>query len=396
MLSDKALKISPSPTLAVDAKAREMKSRGIDVIGFGAGEPDFDTPARIRAAAIKAIEEGHTRYTAAGGTLELREAVCDKLRIDNGLSYSPDQIVVSNGAKHSLDNILRALLNPGDGVLIPVPYWVSYPELVRLNGGKPLPVASKAENKLKITPADLEKAYTADCKILILNYPSNPTGQVYTEKELGAIAAFCCDHDLFIIADEIYEKLVYGSCRHLSIASFSEEMKARTVVVNGASKTYAMTGWRIGYTASKGELAAAMTAIQSHTTANPNAVAQKAALEALRGSQQCVEEMRLAFDKRRKFMYERIKAMPLLSAPEPEGAFYIFIDISGTVGKTCRGHAIAGSEDFTALLLETRQVAVVPGTGFGAPDYIRLSFATAMDSIEEGLKRIEAFVGELK
>lgn len=396
MLSRKALNISPSPTMAIDSKAKEMKNRGIDVISFGAGEPDFDTPLHIREAAFKAIDEGHTRYTPAAGSPELKEAVCEKFKAENGLEYSPAQIVVSNGAKHSLSNILVALLNPGDEVMIPVPYWVSYPEMVRLNDGIAVPVETSEENCFKATLADLERAYSNNSKAFILNSPANPSGQIYNEAELKVIADFCCEHDIFIIADEIYEKLIYGHHSHISIASFGERIKELAIVVNGVSKSYAMTGWRIGYTASSPEIAAVMSNIQSHTASNPNSIAQKAALAALRGPQECVEEMRLAFEERCKYMYNRVKALPYLTALEPQGAFYLFAGLSGTVGKKFKGEIINGSDDFAGFLLEDRKVAVVPGSGFGSPNYMRLSFATSMENIIEGLDRIEAFLMDLE
>ncbi len=395
MLSKKALGINPSPTMAIDSKAKEMKSRGIDVIGFGAGEPDFDTPLHIREAAIRAINEGHTRYTPAAGTPELKEAIAAKLKTVNGLTYNPGQIVVSNGAKHSLSNVFTALLNPGDEVLIPIPYWVTYPELVSLNDGTPIPVKTAEENNLKATPAELEKVYTDRCKALVLNSPSNPTGQIYSEQELRAIADFCCARNIYIISDEIYESLIYGSCRHASIASFSSEAADLTILVNGVSKSYAMTGWRIGYTASTPDLAKVMANIQSHQASNPNTIAQKAALAALEGPQDCVEEMRLAFDERRRYMYDRVRSMPLLQALEPQGAFYLFVSVTEAIGRSFKGDKIYASDDFAAHLLDSRRVAVVPGTGFGSPDYIRLSFATSMDNIVEGLDRIGAFIEDL-
>jgi aspartate aminotransferase len=396
VLSKKALSISPSPTMAIDSKAKEMKSQGIDVVGFGAGEPDFDTPAHIREAGIRAIEEGHTRYTPAAGTLELKEAICDKLKRENDLAYSPAQIVISNGAKHSLHNVLAALLNPGDEVMIPTPYWVSYPEMVRLNDGIPVAIATTEENGFKPTLADLERDYSKKCKALILNSPSNPTGQVCSEDELRMIANFCCERNLFIIADEIYEKLLYGENRHISIATFSEMVKELTILVNGVSKSYAMTGWRIGYTASTKEIATVMSNIQSHTASNANSIAQKAALSALTGPQECVEEMRLAFDERRQYMVDKIKSIPYLDALEPQGTFYLFANVTKTVGKSLAGKKISGSDDFAAHLLESRKVALVPGTGFGAPNHVRLSFATSMENIVEGLDRIEAFINDLQ
>lgn len=396
VLSKKALSISPSPTMAIDSKAKEMKSQGIDVIGFGAGEPDFDTPVHIREAGIRAIKEGHTRYTPAAGTLELKEAICDKLKRENDLSYSPAQIVISNGAKHSLQNVLAALLNPGDKVMIPTPYWVSYPEMVKLNDGIPVAVATSEENGFKPTLADLERDYDKKSRALIINSPSNPTGQICSEDELRMIADFCCERDLFIIADEIYEKLLYGKTRHISIATFSEKVKELTIMVNGVSKSYAMTGWRIGYTASTKEIAAVMGNIQSHTASNANSIAQKAALAALTGPQECVEEMRLAFDERRKYMVDKIKSIPYLDVLEPEGTFYLFANMTQTVGKSLAGKKIGSSEDFATCLLESRQVALVPGTGFGAPYHVRLSFATSMENIVEGLARIEAFINDLQ
>jgi len=396
MLSKKALSINPSPTMAIDSKAKEMKSQGLDVIGFGAGEPDFDTPEHIREAAFKAINEGHTRYTPAAGTLELKEAVAAKLKRENGLSYEPNQIVISNGAKHSLSNIFTALLNPGDEVMIPVPYWVTYPELVSLNDGVPVVLETSEDNNFKVTIEDLEKNTSNKAKALVLNSPCNPTGQIYSEEELHRIANFCSEHNIYIISDEIYEHLIYGNHRQTSTASFSEKAKEITIIVNGVSKSYAMTGWRIGYTASAPNIAKVMSSIQSHTASNPNAVAQKAALAALNGPQECVEEMRVAFDKRRKYMYEQVIAIPHLHALEPQGTFYMFVSIKETIGKTFNGTSISSSDDFSSLLLENQKVAVVPGTGFGAPNYIRLSFATSMDNIVEGLRRIGSFVDDLK
>ncbi|MDW7738790.1 MAG: pyridoxal phosphate-dependent aminotransferase [Bacillota bacterium] len=396
MLSKKALSINPSPTMAIDSKAKEMKSQGLDVIGFGAGEPDFDTPEHIREAAIRAINEGYTRYTPAAGIPELKEAICNKLKVENGLEYSPAEIVVSNGAKHSVYNVLCALLNPGDEVLIPVPYWVSYPEMVKLADGIPVAVESAESNCLKVTLDVLGQAATPSTKALILNSPSNPTGQVLTREELKGIAQFCLSRGIYIIADEIYEHLIYGEERHISIATFDEKIKDLTIVVNGVSKTYAMTGWRIGYTASNAELAKTMTSIQSQTTSNPCSISQKAALAALTGPQECVGEMLKAFDERRKYMYERIINMPYLDALEPMGTFYLFAGLGEAVGKKYRGRIIENSDQFAGLMLEIQNVAVVPGSGFGAPNYMRLSFATSMENIIKGLDRLEAFLSELE
>ncbi len=396
MLSKKALQVSPSPTLVIDAKAKEMKSQGINVIGFGAGEPDFDTPLHIREAGIAAINEGHTRYTPASGTLELKEAICKKLERDNNLKYQPNQIVVSNGAKHSLNNIFAAILNPGDEVLIPVPYWVSYPELIKLSDGIPVTVETLEENSFKVTIPDLKKYWTPKTKAIVLTSPSNPTGQLYTKEELELIGYFALEHELYIISDEIYEKLIYGDNKHHSIASLGEDIKEQTIIVNGVSKSYAMTGWRIGYTASSLEIAKVMGAIQSHATSNPNSIAQKATLAALEGSQDCVAEMRTAFNQRREFMVKRIAEIPFLSALEPQGAFYIFVNMANLKGKIYKGSEIKSSDDLAALLLESKKVALVPGTGFGAPDYVRISYATSMENIVEGLERVEEFIKEIE
>ena len=395
MLSKKALNIKPSPTMAIDGKAKEMKSQGLDVIGFGAGEPDFDTPLHIREAAIEAINNGHTRYTAAAGTVELKEAICSKFKRENGLHYTPAQIVVSNGAKHSLDNVFCALLDPGDEVLIPAPFWVSYPEMVKLNDGIPVILETKEDNRFKVELELLKKACSPRTKALVLNNPSNPTGQLYPSEDLRAIGEFCAENNIYVISDEVYEKLVYGGNSCVSIATFSEAIKDQTIVVNAVSKTYAMTGWRIGYTASGPEIAAAMAAIQSQTTSNPNAIAQKAAQQALSGPQDSVAEMLKAFDERRLFMYEKINSIEGLSALEPLGAFYLFANMSGTVGKKFKGKEINDSDDFASMLLESKLVALVPGTGFGAPMHVRLSFATSLDNIKEGLDRVSAFVEEL-
>jgi len=403
MLSRKAQAINPSPTMTIDSKAKEMKNQGIDVTGFGvdvtgfgAGEPDFDTPAHIREAATKAMNEGHTRYTPAAGTPEIKETICNKLKTDNGLEYKPNQVVVSNGAKHALFNALAAIIDPADEVLIPAPYWVSYPELVKICDGIPVIVETSEVNKLKTTAEELEKYCSGKTKALILNSPHNPTGQVYSEEELRAIAELCREKGVYVIADEIYEKLIYKQARHVSIASFNEEIKDLTILVNGVSKSYAMTGWRIGYTASTPEIAGAIAALQSHTSSNPNSIAQKAAVAAMQGDQSCVSEMRRAFDERRRYIYERITAIPCLDALEPEGTFYLFVNVANTFRKSYQGKEVSTSDTFAQFLLESRKVAVVPGTGFGAPDYVRLTFATSMENIEEGINRIEAFTGDLR
>ncbi len=395
MFAKKALSVSPSPTIVIDSLAKKMKSEGLDVVGFGAGEPDFDTPDHIKAAAVHAIAAGFTKYTPAAGSLELQQAICEKLKAENALDYEPHQIVISNGAKHSLTNIFAAILDPGDEVIIPAPFWVSYPEMVKLNDGVPVMLPTRAENRFKSTVVELESVLTAKTKAIVLNSPSNPTGQVYTREELEAVAEFAIANNLFVISDEVYEKLIYGGDEHISIASLGEKIKKLTVVVNAVSKTYAMTGWRIGYTASEAALAKIMGNIQSHATSNPNSIAQKAAVAALAGPQDCLETMIKAFAARRDFMVEKIGSIPALSCIEPQGAFYVFMDVSGTFGSSLGDSKIENSDDFASLLLKNNMVAVVPGGGFGAPDYVRLSYAISMEQISRGLERIESFVKEL-
>jgi aspartate aminotransferase len=394
-LSQRALEITPSPTLTIDARAKELKNAGEDVIGFGAGEPDFDTPLHIRKAAQRAIDEGFTRYTPASGIPELKEAICEKLKKDNGLEFEPSQIVVSNGAKHSLDNVFATILNEGDEVVIPAPYWVSYPELVKLNGGTPVILETRRENNFKAGGDELERIITPRTKAFLLNSPGNPIGHVYTKKELENIALLALKHQFYIVSDEIYEKLIYGKSTHISVASLEKELQENTIIVNGVSKSYAMTGWRIGYTASARPIASAMAGIQSHRASNPNSIAQRAALEAISGPQECVEEMRQVFAKRRDYMLDRLDSFPLITPVKPEGAFYIFVDVGETFTKNFRGTAIGDSDNFAATLLEHYRVAIVPGRGFGAPGYARFSYATSFENITRGLDRLEAFLSEL-
>ena len=395
MLSRKALSITPSPTLAIDAKAKQLRSEGIDVIGFGAGEPDFDTPDHIKEAAIEAINGGFTKYTPVAGSLDLQQAICRKLLEDNSLSYQPAEIVVSNGAKHSLTNIFAALLNPGDQVIIPAPFWVSYSEMIKLNDGVPVVVQTQQKNNFKLTRQELLAALTEKTKAILINSPNNPTGQVYTREELEAIADVAVAHNLFVISDEIYEKLIYGNFKHVSIASLNEKIKDLTIVVNGVSKTYSMTGWRIGYTASRKEIAQMMSNIQSHATSNPNSIAQKAALAAITGSQHCVAEMRSAFAGRRDYLVQQIASIPGLSCIEPTGAFYVLMDTSGLLGRYFQDKQLTDSADFAELLLEHFQVAVVPGISFAAPTYVRLSYALGMEQLQKGIERIASFVRAL-
>ncbi len=394
-LSVKNQAIAESMTLAITAKAKQMKADGVNVVSFGAGEPDFNTPEYIRSAAIARIEKGGNGYTAASGLPELKKAICDKLKRDNGLTYEPSQIVVSNGAKHSLANTLQAICNPGDEVIIPSPYWVSYYELTKLADATPVLVTASPEDKFKVSADKIEAAVTDKTKAILLNSPNNPTGAVYTKEELQAIGDVAVKHDLYIISDEIYEKLVYG-VEHVSIASLSEALYERTIVVNGLSKAYAMTGWRIGYTACSKEITKIMSNVQSHATSNPNTIAQYASVEALNGNQAPIEEMRKAFDERRQYMVKTIKGIDGISCVEPEGAFYVMIDVSNYFGKTIGGKAIEGSIDFATVLLEEMKVAVIPGIAFGVDKFIRLSYATSMANIEEGLKRIADFCAKYK
>lgn len=387
-LSNKFESIAPSPTLLIDSKFKQMKADGMDVVGFGAGEPDFDTPQNIKDAAIKAINEGKTKYTPASGTPSLKKAVCDKFLRDNGLVYEPNQIVVSNGAKHSLINAFGAILNPGDEVIIPAPYWVSYPEMVKYNDGIPVVLHTKEENNFKISAQDLENAITGKTKAFVLNSPCNPTGMVYTREELEAIAQVAQKHKIYVISDEIYEHLVYDGAEHVSIASLNDEIKDLTIIINGVSKTYAMTGWRIGYTASNAEIAKVMGNVQSHTTSNPNTIAQAAAEAALNGPREELEMMRKAFDERRKYMVEQINSIDGVSCLMPHGAFYVMMNISKLIGTQIRGKLIKSADDFAEVFLDEELVAVVPGNGFEAPDFVRWSYATSMDNIKEGIKRL--------
>ncbi len=393
MVSKKASGISPSPTLAIDSKFKEMKARGEDVVGFGAGEPDFDTPQYIKDAAIEAINSGLTKYTPAAGMLSLREAVAEKFKKDNGLDYAPTDIVISNGAKHSLVNAFTAICNPGDEVIVPAPFWVSYPEMIKLADGVPVTLETKEENDFKATASDFEALITPNTKAIVLNSPSNPTGMVYTREELQAIADMAVKHNLYVISDEIYEKLIYEG-EHVSIASLGEEIKERTIVINGVSKTYAMTGWRIGFAAANAKIAKAMANVQSHAASNPNSIAQAATIAALKGGEEEIEFMRSQFMSRCEFMVEEMNKIEGVSCKKPQGAFYIMMNIADICGKTLYGRVIKNADDFAELFLEKARVAVVPGTGFGADKYVRWSYATSMENITEGLERLKKFLKE--
>ena len=394
--SRKAKNINPSITLAITAKAKALKAEGVDVVSFGAGEPDFNTPKNIINAAIRAMEEGKTKYTPTAGILELREAICNKLEKDNNLKYNPNQIIVSTGAKQCLADVFMAILNPGDEVIVPTPYWVSYPELIKLADGIPVFVEANEKAGYKYTIEDLENVVTDKTKALVLNSPNNPTGTIYQKEELEVIAEFAKKHDILIISDEMYEKLIYDGEKHISIASLSQDAYERTIVINGVSKAYAMTGWRIGYAAAKEEIIKLMVSVQSHVTSNPNSIAQYASVEALNGPTDELVKMIAEFDNRRKFMVKRIGEIEGLDIIYPKGAFYLMINVSCVYGKAINGKTIKNSLDFSSELLEEEKVAVIPGAAFGLDKFIRLSYATSQKDIEEGLNRIENFIKKLK
>lgn len=394
-LADRALAISPSPTLAIDAQAKKMKAEGVDVISFGVGEPDFDTPQHIKDAAIEAIESGFTKYTAVAGIDMLKQAIVNKLKEDNQLEYTPAQIVVSSGAKHSLYNAFQVLVNPGDEVIIPAPYWVSYIEQVKLVEGISKIIPTAEHHGFKLTPQQLEEAITDKTKVLVLNSPSNPTGAIYTREELVALGQVLERHDIYIISDEIYEKLVYDGLTHYSIASVNPALKDRTVVINGVSKAYSMTGWRIGYAAAHPKVVKAMTDLQSHATSNPTSIAQKASVIALSGTQEPLMEMGQEFAKRRDYMLERLLTMPGITCTRPGGAFYLYPNISAFFGKAYQGQVLHSSTDLADLLLKEAKIAVVPGEAFGTPENIRLSYATSMDSIRIGMDRMAEVLNKL-
>ncbi len=394
--SKRAQLIKPSPTLSIDTKAKALKASGEDIINFGVGEPDFDTPDNIKEAAIKAIKDGFTKYTPVGGIDELKDAIIEKFQRDNNLLYDRNEIIVSCGAKHSLYNIAEALFNPGDEVIIPAPYWVTYPDQIILNDAVPVIVKTEEKNSFRLT-TDLIKANLSEkTRALILNSPSNPTGLAYDRESLQKIAEMAIEHDFYIISDEIYEKLTYDGFQHISIASLGEEIKQRTIVVNGLSKSHAMTGWRIGFSAGPKDIISAMTKIQSQSTSNPTSIAQKAAVEALRGRQDFIPMMVTEFDKRRKFIIERLNNMKGLSCIKPVGAFYAFPNVSFYYNKSGDGITINSSLDLSAYLLDKAKVAVVPGSAFGNDNYIRLSYATSIDNIKRGLDRIEEALAVLQ
>ncbi len=394
-IAERARRVSPSLTLEITAKAKKMRAEGKPVVSFGAGEPDFNTPDYIVRAAEYALEAGMTKYTPASGTDQLKKAICDKLQKDNGLTYEPQDIVVSNGAKHALFNAFAAIIDPGDEVIVPAPYWLTYPELIKLCEGVPVFVPCKAENDFKMTPAELEAALTAKTKAVLINNPCNPTGAVYTRGELEALAAVLEQEDVYIVSDEIYEKLLYEGGPYYSIAQYSPACKQKTIVINGVSKTFAMTGWRIGYTASARPLAKAIGSMQSHVTSNPNTIAQYAAAEAYSHAEgeTFLAQMLHTFDERRKNMIETLRKIDDLSFVYPKGAFYVMIDVAHLFGKTSAGGAkLQSAFDVATALLDEQMVAAIPCESFGAPNYLRLSYAISNEDIQTGLQRIQTFV----
>ncbi len=391
-LASIAAHVQASSTMAIDALAKQMKADGIDVVGFGAGEPDFNTPDNIKEAGQKAIEDNITRYTPASGTVALKQAICDRMRLDCDLDYVPGQVVVSSGAKHCVYIALRTLVDPGDEVILPAPFWVSYLELIKMVGGVPVVVTAEESAGFKMTAEQLSAAITPRTKALILNNPSNPTGMVYSREELEAIARVCVEKDIYIISDEIYYGLLYDGTTFTSIAALGDDVKERTILINGVSKSYAMTGWRIGYAMADLKVAKVMSNFLSHSTGSPCAISQAASVAALTGPQDTVEAMRQAFEERRNYIVERMNSIDGVSCIKPEGAFYVMMNIEKLLGKTIRGEKINSSDDFCTAFLKHALVATVPCSGFGAPNFVRWSYATSMENIQKGMDRLEAFL----
>ncbi|MDN3016737.1 pyridoxal phosphate-dependent aminotransferase [Paenibacillus sp. BSR1-1] len=389
-LANRVLALTPSTTLAITAKAKELKEKGEDVIGLGAGEPDFNTPQHILDAAVESMNEGYTKYTPSAGLPALKKAIIKKFEQDQGLTYKPNEIIVGNGAKHALYTLFQVILNDGDEVIIPTPYWVSYPEQVKLAGGVPVYIEGSEENQFKITPEQLIKAITNKTKAVIINSPSNPTGVLYSAEELLELGKICLKENILIVSDEIYEKLVYGGVKHISIAELSPELKEQTIVINGVSKSHSMTGWRIGYAAGNKDIIEAMTNLASHSTSNPTTTAQYASIAAYNGPQEPVEEMRQAFEKRLEIIYDKLVAIPGFTCVKPQGAFYLYPNVKAAAEMT----GFDQVDDFVEALLVEAKVAVIPGSGFGTPDNIRLSYATSLEQLEEAVARIHQFVLE--
>jgi len=394
-LSQRAKKLQPSATLAITAKEKALKAQGVDVVGFGAGEPDFDSPENVKEEAIRAIRAGLTKYTAVGGIDELKEAIINRMKLDYGLEYQKPEIIVSNGAKHTLYNLTQAMFEEGDEVIVPAPYWVSYPEQITLAGADPVILNTREEEGFKIDPAELKKLITPKTRALVLNYPSNPTGATYNEIELGRIVDVAMEAGLTIISDEIYDKIIFDGIKHTPVASLGEDVKKATILVNGVSKTYAMTGWRIGYAAGDKNVINAMGKLQGQSTSNPTSISQWAAIEAYRGPHDIIGERTREFEKRKNYIVERLNAIPGMKCFSPQGAFYAFPNVSGFYGKRFNGKEINSSMTFTEFLLDEAKVAVVPGDSFGSDDHVRISFATSMENIVKGMDRIEEAVGKL-
>ncbi|MBF73129.1 aspartate aminotransferase [Candidatus Poribacteria bacterium] len=388
-ISDKSKQVTPSSTLALTAKINAMVADGLDVVKFGAGEPDFDTPDHIKSAAVEALNQGFTKYTPVAGITELREAIVDKFERDNGLSYEANQVIVSCGAKHTIYNILQAICNPGDEVIFAAPYWVSYIEMVKLADATPIVINTTPDQNFALTPDQIKSAVTEKTKAIIICSPSNPTGTTYSTESLQMIAELAVEHQFYLISDEIYEALLYDGAKHRSLASFGDAVKSLTFVVNGVSKAYSMTGWRIGYTAGPEDAIKAMSKIQSHSTSNPTSIAQKAALAAINGSQEPVVEMVKAFQKRRDLICQRLDVIDGVEYVRPQGAFYIFPDFSAHYGRTINGHSINSSQELATYFLDEAKVGAVPGDGFGADNHMRFSFATSEIEINRGLDRIQ-------
>lgn len=387
-LAQRVKALTPSSTLAITAKAKELKSQGFDVIGLGAGEPDFNTPQHIIDAAFQSMNEGHTKYTPSAGLPALKKEIIHKFKQDQGITFEPNEIIVTNGAKHALYTLFQVLLDEGDEVIIPTPYWVSYPEQVKLAGGVPVYLEGKEENEYKITPSQLAEIITDKTKAIIINSPSNPTGMLYTEDELKALGEVCLKHNLLIVSDEIYEKLVYGENIHVSVAQISPQLKEQTIIINGVSKSHSMTGWRIGYAAGNAELIKAMTNLASHSTSNPTTPAQYGSIAAYAGSQAMLSEMVEAFESRLNTIYDKLVAIPGFTCIKPQGAFYLFPNVKEAAELT----GFENVDDFVKSLLEEAMVAVIPGSGFGAPNNIRLSYATSLELLEEAVGRVDKFV----
>ncbi|MEH7437188.1 pyridoxal phosphate-dependent aminotransferase [Neobacillus drentensis] len=389
-LAQRVLALTPSTTLAITAKAKELKEKGEDVIGLGAGEPDFNTPQHILDAAVISMNEGYTKYTPSAGLPALKQAIIKKFASDQGLAYKPNEIIVGNGAKHVLYTLFQVLLNDGDEVIIPTPYWVSYPEQVKLAGGVPVYIDGLEQNQFKITPDQLKNNITSKTKAVIINSPSNPTGVLYTAEELLELGKVCLEEDILIVSDEIYEKLVYGNHKHVSIAELSPELKKQTIIINGVSKSHSMTGWRIGYAAGNQQIIEAMTNLASHSTSNPTTTAQYAAIAAYNGTQEPVEEMRKAFEERLEIIFDNLTAIPGFTCVKPQGAFYLYPNVKKAAQMTGFNHV----DDFVEALLVEAKVAVIPGSGFGTPDNIRLSYATSLEQLEKAVERMKQFVIE--